>query len=57
MDDFVPDDADQSFNSFLEESPKHPAQEKASDIPEEESERYFLRVCFSFKTLQVNLTC
>ena len=42
VDDFVPEDADQSFNSFLEESPKHSAQEKASDVPEEESERYFL---------------
>lgn len=57
VDDFVPDDADQSFNSFLEESPKHSAQEKASDVPEEESERYFPRICISFKTLQVSLTC
>lgn len=39
VDDFVPEDADHSFNSFLEESPKHPAAEKASDIAEEESER------------------
>lgn len=39
VDDFVPDDADQTFNSFLEESPKHSATEKASDIAEEESER------------------
>lgn len=38
VDDFVPEDADQSFNSFLEESPKNSATEKASDVPEEESE-------------------
>ncbi|KAG8190585.1 hypothetical protein JTE90_014061 [Oedothorax gibbosus] len=35
VDDFVPDDADHTFNSFLEESPKNTAQEKSSDMPEE----------------------
>ncbi|CAL1285573.1 unnamed protein product [Larinioides sclopetarius] len=38
VDDFVPDDADQTFNSFLEDSPKNTATENAANIPEVESE-------------------
>ncbi|XP_054712827.1 rab-like protein 6 [Uloborus diversus] len=38
VDDFVPDDADQTFNSFLEDSPTKAASEKPADVPEEESE-------------------
>ncbi|XP_035229981.1 rab-like protein 6 [Stegodyphus dumicola] len=38
VDDFVPEDADHTFNSFLEDSPKNTASEKVSDVPEPESE-------------------
>ncbi|XP_055947888.1 rab-like protein 6 isoform X1 [Argiope bruennichi] len=38
VDDFVPEDADQTFNSFLEDSPKNTATENVSDIPDVESE-------------------
>ncbi|GFT96856.1 rab-like protein 6 [Nephila pilipes] len=38
VDDFVPDDADQTFNSFLEDSPKNTAAENVANIPEAESE-------------------
>lgn len=38
VDDFVPDDADQTFNSFLEDSPKNTGSENVANIPEAESE-------------------
>ncbi|GFY69627.1 rab-like protein 6 [Trichonephila inaurata madagascariensis] len=38
VDDFVPDDADQTFNSFLEDSPKNTGTENVANIPEAESE-------------------
>ncbi|GIY86922.1 hypothetical protein CEXT_421572 [Caerostris extrusa] len=38
VDDFVPDDADQTFNSFLEDSPKNTASENVANVPEGESE-------------------